>query len=183
VSEDVYNHQASRAISFLRGRSGPILGELVQARDQAAAAMRFEEAARHHRSLEALATLAERTTRLSRVVTENNLVIMVGGQSAEVPARMDGDERPKPPSTEGPVAYVVLSGRLALMREVDSPQTESDIAQFVTTNYELYKQRPVIRAELEAMTIIARWLKERASTDGRVIPITGPVFDPAWLRT
>ncbi|MBV8357214.1 MAG: GIY-YIG nuclease family protein [Deltaproteobacteria bacterium] len=183
VSEDAYSHQASRAISFLRGRSGPILGELVQARDQAAAAMRFEEAARHHRSLEALATLAERTTRLSRVVTENNLVIMMGGQSAEARAHTDGDERLKPVSAESPIAYIVLSGRLALTREVDSPQAEFDIAQFVAQNYELYKLRPVVRGELEAMTIIARWLKERASTDGRVIPITGPVFEPAWLRT
>jgi DNA polymerase III subunit epsilon len=183
VSEDVYNYQASRAISFLRGRSGPILSELVQARDQAAAAMRFEEATRHHRSLEALATLAERTTRLSRVVTENNLVILLGEQRAEAHAHADGDERLKPASTECPVAYVVLSGRLALMREVDSPQAESDIAQFVAQNYELYKLRPVVRAELEAMTIVARWLKERASTDGMVIPITRPVLDPAWLRT
>ncbi|MBV8451100.1 MAG: GIY-YIG nuclease family protein [Deltaproteobacteria bacterium] len=183
VNEDAYNYQASRAISFLRGRSGPILSELVQARDQAAAAMRFEEATRHHRSLKALATLAERTTRLSRVVTENNLVIMLGGQQAEATARASGDERLEPVSTKCPVAYVVLSGRLALMRELDSPQAESDVAQFVAQNYELYKLRPVVRAELEAMTIVARWLKERASTDGRVIPITGAVFDPAWLRT
>jgi DNA polymerase III subunit epsilon len=183
VSEGVYNHQASRAMSFLRGRSGPILSELAQARDQAAAAMRFEEAQRHHRNLEALAALAERTTRLSRVVTENNLVIVVGGQWADPPTAANGDDRLKPVSTECPVAYVVLSGRLALIREVDSLQAESDVAQFVAENYELYKLRPVTRAELEAMTIIARWLKERASTDGRVIQINGAMFDSAWLRS
>jgi len=110
-------------------------------------------------------------------------VIVLGGQRAEAHAHADGDERLKPVSTECPVAYVVLSGKLALMREVDSPQAESDIAQFVAGNYELYKLRPVVRAELEAMTIVARWLKERASTDGMVIPITGPVLDPACLRT
>jgi DNA polymerase III subunit epsilon len=180
VSEDAYNHAASRAVSFLRGRSGPILSELVQARDQAAAAMRFEEANRHHRSLKALATLTDRATRLSRVVTENNLVIVLGGQWTEAPAR--ADDRPKPVSSERPVAYVVLSGRLALIREVDSPRAALDIVQFVAQNYELYKLRPVVRAELEAMTIVARWLKERSSDDGRVIPVNGAVLDPAWLN-
>ena len=183
VSEDVYNYQARRAVTFLRGRSGLILGELVRARDQAAAAMRFEEAQRHHRSLEALATLAERTTRLSRVVTENNLVIVLGGQcTTETSATAHGNDRPKPVPTECPVAYVILSGRLTLIREIDSPQAESDLAQFVAQNYELYKLRPVVRTELEAMTIVARWLKERAPTDGRIIPVNGAVFDPAWLK-
>jgi excinuclease UvrABC nuclease subunit len=178
VNEDVYNHQSLRAISFLRGRSGPILSDLASARDQAAAAMRFEEARRHHRNLEALATLAERTTRLSRVVTENNLVIVVGGHCAETSAPADGNDRLKP---ESPVAYVILSGKLALMREVNSPHAESQVAQFIAQNYEVYQLRPVVRAELEAMTIVARWLKERAPTDGRIIPIRGAVFNPAWL--
>ena len=40
--------------------------------------MRFEEAARFRRHLEALTTLAHRATRLSQVVTENNLVIVTG---------------------------------------------------------------------------------------------------------
>jgi DNA polymerase-3 subunit epsilon len=182
VSEDGYNNEASRAISFLRGRSGPILSELVRAREQAAAAMRFEEARRHHRNLEALATLAERTTRLSRVVTENNLVIVLGKQCAEASADPNGDDGAEAVPAECPVAYVVLSGRLAFVHEVDSPQAESDTAQFVAQNYELYKQRPVERAELEAMMIVARWLKERASTDGRVIPINGAKFNPAWLN-
>jgi DNA polymerase-3 subunit epsilon len=83
VSEDIYKYHALRAISFLRGRDGPILGELARARDQAAAAMRFEEAQRHHRSLQALATLAQRSSRLSRVVTENNLLIILGEQLVE----------------------------------------------------------------------------------------------------
>jgi DNA polymerase-3 subunit epsilon len=182
VSEDAYNHAALRAISFLRGLSGPILSELVRARDQAAAAMRFEEANRHRRSLEALTTLADRTTRLSRVVTENNLVIVLGGQQTEASARAHSDDALEPVSTEWPVAYVVLSGRLALIREVDSPQAESDVVQFVAQNYDLYKLRPVVRGELEAMTIVARWLKERSSNDGRVIPLDGAMLDPAWLK-
>jgi DNA polymerase III subunit epsilon len=179
VNEDAYNDQARRALTFLRGRSGPILGELARARDQAAAAMRFEEAQRHHRSLEALATLAERTTRLSRVVTENNLVIVLGDQRTATTE--DGEMKPVPSSNL--VGYVVLSGRLALRQEIDSAQATSAIAQFINGNYQPYKLRPVVRDELETMTIVARWLKDRAADDGRIIPITGTAFDPAWLES
>jgi DNA polymerase-3 subunit epsilon len=181
VGAAAYNLQASRAISFLRGRSGPILGALARARDQAAAAMRFEEARRHHRSLEALATLAERTTRRSRVVTENNLVIVLGGRNCETTAITNRDEGLQAISTEYPVVYVILGGRIAFIRELDSPQARFDIARFVASNYELYKMRPVARAELEAMTIVARWLKERAPSDGRIIRINAAAFEPAWL--
>jgi len=181
VGEEAYNRQASRAISFLRGRSGPILGELARARDQAAAAMRFEEARRHHHSLEALATLAERTTRLSRVVTDNNLVIVLSERCAESPDPANGDDRLTPVTSGCAVAYVILSGRLALMREVDSLEAQSDVARFIAQHYELYKVRPIVRAELEAMLIVARWLKERAPADGRIIPLNGALFNPAWL--
>jgi len=208
VSEDAYRHQVGRALTFLRGRSAAILSELARARGEAAAAMRFEEAARHHRSLEALAALAERTARLSRVVTENNVVIVVDGCAvAAAPtsvagcansaastsaAGIGGAQGPTivaggPPSPPAPpacaAAYVVLSGRLALRRELDSPQAAEEVAQFIAGNYELYKLRTVTRAELETMTIVARWLKERAPSDGIVIRLTGPSFDPAILST
>jgi DNA polymerase III subunit epsilon len=178
ISGDAYNYRALRAVSFLRGRSGPILNELARGRDQAAAAMRFEEARRHHRSLEALASLAERTTRLSRVVNENNLVIVLEEQSPTASVSENGGDEL---NIESAVAYVILSGRLALRREMDSTRAKAGIAQFITHNYEAYRSRPILRAELEAMTIVARWLKERAPSDGRLIPIDGAVFDPAWL--
>jgi excinuclease UvrABC nuclease subunit len=143
---------------------------LAQARDQAAHAMQFEQAQRCHRDLEALAALADRTLRLSRVVTENNLVILLGDSSNE--AALSGM----------PVAYVVLSGRLTLVRQLDSREAASSIAQFINANYELYRLRPVLRSELEAMTIVARWLKERSPADGEIIPIRGPMFDADRLR-
>jgi DNA polymerase III subunit epsilon len=166
VNEDAYGDQVRRAVTFLRGRSGPMLGELAQARDQAATSMRFEEARRYHRDLEALATLSERATRLSRVVTENNVVIVVPGSTAE---------------SSRAVVYVVLSGRLALVRELDSAEAASEIAAFVADNYERYKMRHVVRGELEAMTIVARWLKERSPDDGRLIFLNEPAVEPAAL--
>jgi hypothetical protein len=111
-------------------------------------------------------TLAERASRISRVVTENNLVIVV---------------RPATAGASSAVAYVVLSGRLALIRELDSPVAASEIAAFVADNYERIRMRAVVRGELEAMAIIARWLRERTPGDGHLIYLNGPQLDPAAI--
>ena len=76
----------------------------------------------------------------------------------------------------------MLSGRLALAREnLDSPEVAAEIAAFVADNYERYRCKPVARDELEAMTMVARWLRERDPDDGRLIHLTGPRIDPAAL--
>lgn len=161
ISEDGYGDRVRRAVSFLRGRSGPILGELARARDQASAAMRFEEASRFRRHLEALTTLAHRASRLSQVVTENNLVIVTG----------DSDDR---------AAHVVLSGRLAMAQRLQS-ETACEVSQFVADNYDRYKSKAVERGELEQMSIVARWLRERTPDEGRVVYLSGPQLEPAAL--
>ncbi|HLW70721.1 MAG TPA: exonuclease domain-containing protein [Candidatus Binataceae bacterium] len=177
VGEDDYNARVGRAVAFLRGRVGPLLGDLVRARDQAGAAMRFEEARRCHRELEALAALTERAGRLSRVVTENNLVIVVGGVA------VGESGAPCAPDSPTACAYVVLSGRLALTRELVSRDDAAAVAAFVAENFERYRMRPVSRDELEPMMIVARWLKERAPDDGRLIYLDGPVINPATIFT
>jgi len=68
----------------------------------------------------------------------------------------------------------VLSGRLALSRELDSAAARDEIVAFVAGNFASYRERPVVRAELEPMTIVARWLRERAPDEGRLIPLHGP---------
>ena len=162
-------HRAERTRTGCGARSGiyaagagPLLGELARARDEAAAAMRFEEAARFRRYLEALTTLAHRATRLSQVVTENNLVIVTG-------------------EGIGRAAHVVLSGRLAMTRHLDSAEAAAEVAAFVAANYDRYKLKAVERGELEAMAIVARWLRERTPDEGRLIYLVGPQLDPAAL--
>ena len=162
ITREEYARQAAKAVAFLRGRGGALMGDLARARDDAAAAMRFEEARRHHRDLEALATLSNRAERLSRVVTENNLVIVT--QSAD------------DVSSSAPAIYVVLSGRLALTRDVESREAAEEIAAFIAGNFDGYRLRPVARGELEEMSIVARWLKERAPDDGKLIYLNGPTI-------
>jgi excinuclease UvrABC nuclease subunit len=162
AGEDAYGARVRRAIEFLRGRSGPLLGEMARARDEAARAIRFEEAARLQRELKSLTTLASRAERLSRVVTENNLVIVVG-----VGASM--------------LAHVVLSGRLALTHALGEPGDARAVTEFVAANYERYRARPVVRDELDAMATVARWLSERDPADGQLVHLRGPILEPAAL--
>jgi hypothetical protein len=183
VSEDEYAGRVRHAVAFMRGRGGKILGDIAVARDRAAAAMRFEEANRRHRDLEALATLAERATRLSRVVTENNLVIVL--RSGEIGGARDAtanqDAAANHDAGANAAAYVVLSGRLALVNELDEPAAAAHTAAFVAANYERYRTRPVVRGELEAMAIVARWLKERGPNDGTLVYLNGGAVDAAAI--
>jgi DNA polymerase III subunit epsilon len=162
IDESGYNDRVRDAVGFLRGATtGSILGGLAKARDQAASAMRFEEANRLQRDLQSLVTLSSRVSRLSQVVTENNLVIVTGAQ----------DDR---------VAHVVLSGRLAMTRQLDSLEASEEVARFIADNFERYRALPIARAELEPMMIVARWLRERGE-EGGVIGLSGPQFDAAIL--
>jgi excinuclease UvrABC nuclease subunit len=162
IDESAYEDRVRDAVGFLRGSgAGSILGGLAKARDQAASAMRFEEANRLQRDLQSLATLSSRVSRLSQVVTENNLVIVTGA----------GEDR---------AAHVVLSGRLAMTRQLDSPAAAEDVARFVAGNFDRYRALPIARADLEPMMIVARWLRERGE-EGRVTNLRGPQVNPASL--
>jgi DNA polymerase-3 subunit epsilon len=178
IGEDAYNERVGRAVAFLRGRSGHLMGELARAREQSAAAMRFEEARRYHRELEALAAFAERVSRLSHVVTENNLVIVIAPQAGANETEASSEAAAAGATCANPIAYVVLSGRLAMTREIDSIEAAETIRAFVAENYDRFRMRPIARGELEAMTIVARWLRERQSNDGRLIYLNDARIDP-----
>jgi DNA polymerase-3 subunit epsilon len=178
IDEDAYNERVGRAVAFLRGRSGHLMGELARAREQSASAMRFEEARRYHRELEALSAFSERVSRLSRVVTENNLVILIAPQLRCDEADAASGADASSPISAKPIAYVVLSGRLALRQEMDSVGAAEVVSAFIAENYDRYRMRPIARGELEAMTIVARWLRERQANDGRLIYLNGATLDP-----
>lgn len=150
VDEDSYDAQVRQAINFLRGRTGPLLTQLAAARDQSARAMRFEEAQRHQRDLDALSLFASRERRLSRAVEENNLVIIDGG-----------------------LAFVVLSGRLAYQTELDSSSAQA-LTAFVACNYGRYQGQPIAKDDLEPMLLASRWLRERRADEGQLIFLEGP---------
>jgi excinuclease ABC subunit C len=151
VDQDAYELQVRAALEFTRGRTGSLLKRLAAARDQASRAMRFEEARRYQRELQALAAFAARERRLSQAVEENNLIIF-----------------------DGALAYVILSGRLARRTELDSSAAVQELLEFVADNYERYRGRPIAREDLEPMLIVSRWLRERRADEGRMLFLDGP---------
>jgi hypothetical protein len=80
-------------------------------------------------------------------------------------------------------AHVVLSGRLAMTRRLDGENAARETTEFVAANYERYKSKAVERGELEEMSIVARWLRERAPDEGRLVYLTGPHLDPFALAS
>ena len=76
------------------------------------------------------------------------------------------------------LAHVVLERAT----RADPPLAEAGdayaIAEFVAVNYERYRARPVVRDELDAMAIVARWLSERDRADGRLMHLRGPSSSP-----
>jgi DNA polymerase III subunit epsilon len=151
VDQAAYDAQVRAAIDFARGRTGTLLGGLATARELASRAMRFEEAGRYQRDLEALAALSARERRLNQAVEENNLLII-----------------------DGALVYVVLSGRLAWQTELDSPARMRELIAFVADNFERYRDRPIARDELEPMLIVSRWLRERRADEGHLLLLDGP---------
>lgn len=61
-------------------------------------------------------------------------------------------------------AHVVLSGRLAMTRRLESEEAACELREFVAANYERYQLKAVERGELEEMTIVARWLRSARPT-------------------
>jgi len=189
IGEDAYNDGVRKAIAFMRGRTGAVMGELAKARELASASMRFEEANRHHRELRALSAFADRMNRLSRIVTENNLIIVVKPTPAPAATGSAPPQAGASPAAApaNRMVYVVLGGRLAAQFEMPRECASADetsaqrgaeaIAAFVAENYDCYRLRPVVRPELEAMTIVARWLRERDPADGQILYLDGPVAD------
>ena len=154
IDEEQYGGQVRRAIEFLSGRSAPLMSRLAAERDQSSAAMRFEEANRRHRDLEALRVLSIRERRLRQAVTENNLVIVTGAGASRL-------------------AYVVLSGRVALTIGISEPHASEEVRRFVAANFDRYRVKPIARDELEPMTIVSRWLREREYEEGQLIFLNG----------
>jgi len=67
-----------------------------------------------------------------------------------------------------PIAYVVLSVRLALTRRSIrvTRAAEAESAP-LSRSIRRYRMLPIARVELEAMTIVRAWLRERQANDGR----------------
>jgi len=154
VPTAIYGQQVQRCLALLDGDARPAAEELQRQRDEAAAALRFEAAARIQRDLDRLDTLVRRQRTLGWVVGQHNLLVLQPGADAQ-----------------SVLAYVVLGGRLALRKRCHDESQMEFLAEEIARQFPLYQGTPLRRQDVDGTQILAAWLRQRGDTEGCVFRI------------
>ena len=154
VSAADYALQVEDCLRLLTGDAASTQHALELRRDAHAAALRFEAAAKVQRDLEILRLLLRRQRTLAWVTAQQNLLVL---QPAV--------------ARRSVLAYVVLSGRLALRTQLYAPDEVAHLAAQVQEIFPAYPKRGLRPDEVDGTTILAAWLRDRGESDGCVLPI------------
>jgi hypothetical protein len=130
---------------------------LITKRDQLAAALRFESAARVQQDIQLLDQILHVHSRLHWIVTRAHAFLLL--PSCE---------------PEAAVAYLVLNGRLILHSLV---RTREDFAPFISLTRERFsmdQDRPLRPEDIDSSVILAAWLRDPDRSQGAVFTIDSP---------
>jgi DNA polymerase III subunit epsilon len=157
VDREAYGRQVDDFLELLEGDGARLLETLAERREHLAAELRFEAAARAQRDIELLEDLRRRRRTLSWVVTRQNFAVLL-------------------PTLEREAAllYTVLGGRLALEARITAAADLTAAAQLVRERFARYQDQPLAPEDVDGTTIIAAWLRDRAASDGILLPLDGP---------
>jgi DNA polymerase-3 subunit epsilon len=156
VDREAYRRQVGDFLALLEGDGASALGALTERRERLAAELRFEAAARAQRDLEVLEDLRRRRRMLSWVVTRQNFAVLLPTVSRDAA-----------------LFYAVLGGRLALEARITAAADLTAAAQLVRERFARYQDLPLAREDVDGTTIIAAWLRDRAASDGILLPLDG----------
>jgi DNA polymerase-3 subunit epsilon len=169
VSADAYRRQVENCLRLFARDLRSSEEDLRRRRDEHAAALRFEAAARAQRDLELLGLLGRRQRTLGSLIgQENFLVFQPGAERRSV------------------LAYAVLSGRLLMRRRLHDEAEVEALAQNIGERFASGQQTPLQGEEVDGSIIVAAWLRQRGETDGCVfrIDVTMPATQVAeWRAT
>jgi len=154
VSSASYRQQVDDCLRVLDGDPRPTEEALTRRRDEHAAALRFEAAARVQRDIDLLDTLARRQRTLGWLTTQQNFLVL----------------QPTP-DRRLVLAYVVLGGRLALRARLTDAVEIDALAEAVEVQWPRDARPLPRREELDGTTILAAWLRDRGETDGCILRI------------
>ncbi|MFI5394876.1 MAG: exonuclease domain-containing protein [Candidatus Binatia bacterium] len=154
VSTEAYREQVSGCLALFDGGMQPTENDLRQRRDEHAAALRFEAAARVQRDLDLLEMLVRRQRTLGWIVGQQNFLVLQPG----------ADWR-------SVLTYVVLGGRLAIRRRLYDGAEMDALAHEIREQFTTYQGTPIKRDEVDGTQILAAWLRQRGETDGYVFQI------------
>ena len=156
IEEAEYRRQVDACLAFVDGRDDQPLERLTARRDEAAASLRFEAAARCQRDLLMLDDLRRRRQGLRWIVARQNFVVLL------------------PTATgDGAQLYAALGGRLALEMPVRASADLVAAVGFVRERFARYQDAPLERGDVAASTILAAWLRDRGH-EGLLLLLDGP---------
>ena len=156
IDAEGYRRLVDRFVDFVDGRDDGAVARLVARRDDAAAALRFEAAARVQRDLLVLEDLRRRRQRLQWILARQNFVVLL-------------------PTADraGAQLYAALGGRLALELEVRASADLVAAVELVRERFARWQDAPLERGDVAASTILSAWLRDRGH-EGLILPLDGP---------
>jgi DNA polymerase-3 subunit epsilon len=154
VTAESYRTQVDACVALFDGDTHTAECELARRRDDHAAALRFEAAAKVERDLELLRRLERRRRRLGWVTTQQSFMVFQ-------------------PSVERRVvlAYVVLEGRLVLRARVHDPAQITGLAAQIRALIPAAQRTRLQPDEVDGTTILAAWIRDRGESEGSILPI------------
>jgi DNA polymerase-3 subunit epsilon len=151
-----YGRLVDAFLDFVDGRDDTPLARLTGRREAAAAALRFEAAARAQRDLTVLEEIRRRRQRLGWILARQNFAVLLPTVHRE-----------------GAQLYVALGGRLALELEVRAAADLAAAVGVVRERFPSYQDARLERADVAASTILAAWLRDRPQ-EGMLLPLDHP---------
>jgi DNA polymerase-3 subunit epsilon len=154
VTREAYAAQIAAFLRFLNGEDATLRDSLIQKRDQLAADLRFEGAARLQHDIQLLEQIVYAHKRLHWIVTRAHALLLL-------PSRERGAAQ----------AYLVLNGRLidgATVRSRTDLVRFSDLAR---DRFALNRDLPLRPEEIDSSVILAAWLRDPDRSQGAVFPI------------
>ena len=157
VTKEAYQEQVKTFRQFLDGQETTLRDSLIVKRDQLAAGLRFEAAARLHKEIELLDYILHIHRQFHWIITRAHAFVLL-------PSR-------EPSAAQ---AYLVLNGRLV---KGDIIQTADDIDTFAILAQEHFnrdREVPLRPEEIDASVILAAWLRDPERSQGAIFPLDSP---------
>ena len=149
VTWERYREQVDACLTFLRGDGTAAERELIRRRDEHAAGMCFEAAARAQHDLRLLHMVLRRQRTLGWITAQQNFVVL------------------QPAADRLSVlVYAVVGGRLALRAQLTSAAQVEALAETLRERWPEFQRTRLRPDDVDGTTILAAWLRDRGEADG-----------------
>lgn len=151
VLPEDYREQVDACLALLVGDATAAEAELTRRRDEFAATLRFEAAAKTQRDLRLLHKLRRRQRLLGWMTAEQHFLLLQPAADRRLV-----------------LAYVILAGRLALRERLSDASEIDALALRIRTEWPRAARTPLRPEEVDGTTIVAAWLRDHGEREGCV---------------